>query len=133
MATISKLGYLGFEVSDVAAWERFLVEALGLLGSGRKADGSASFRIDDQAQRIVVYPGARDDLAYAGFEVDDEKTLRQLSEQLNRAGFPTTDLGDEVARARRAEPRERSHRGALPRRHGEGGPARRLRAGALRL
>lgn len=103
MAAISRLGYLGFEVSDVAAWERFAVEALGLLVSERRSDGSVGFRIDDQAQRIVVHPGSCDDLVYAGFEADDEATLRRLSEILAQAGFPTADLGDDVARARRVK------------------------------
>src|SRR5262245_13535891 len=103
MAAISRLGYLGFEVSDVAAWERFAVDTLGLLGSVRRSDGSIAFRIDDQAQRIVVHPGPRDDLAYAGFEVDDEATLRRLSDELTWAGFPAADLGDEVAHARRVK------------------------------
>src|SRR4029453_1327096 len=103
MAAISRLGYLGFEVSDVAAWGRFAVDALGLLVSERRSDGSVAFRIDEQAQRIVVHPGSRDDLAYAGFEVDDEATLRRLSEALNQAGFPTADPGDDVARARRVQ------------------------------
>ncbi len=103
MMAISRLGYLGFEVSDVAAWERFAVDMLGLLVSERRSDGSVAFRIDDQAQRIVVHPGARDDLVYTGFEVDDEVMLRRLSEGLNQAGFPTADLGDDVARARRVK------------------------------
>lgn len=101
MAAISRLGYLGFEVSNVAAWEQFLVDALGLLVFERRSDGSVAFRIDDQAQRIVVHPGSRDDLAYVGFEVDDELTLRRLSEGLNQAGFATAELGDDIARARR--------------------------------
>src|SRR5262245_11199187 len=103
MAAISRLGYLGFEVSDVAAWERFAVDALGLLVSDRRSDGSVAFRLDDQAQRIVVHPGSRDDLAYAGFEADDDATLRRLSEKLTEGGFPTVDLGDDVARARRVK------------------------------
>jgi 2,3-dihydroxybiphenyl 1,2-dioxygenase len=103
MAAISRLGYLGFEVSDVAAWGRFAVDALGLLVSERRSDGSVAFRIDEQAQRIVVHPGSRDDLAYAGFEVDDDATLRGLSEKLAKAGFPTVDPGGDVARARRVK------------------------------
>src|SRR5262249_34264287 len=103
MPAISRLGYLGLEVSDVAAWERFAVDPLGLIVSDRQSDGSIAFRIDDQAQRIVVHPGSRDDLAYAGFEVDGEATLRRLSEELTQAGFPTADLGDDVARARRVK------------------------------
>ncbi len=103
MAAISRLGYLGFEVSDVAAWKRFAVDMLGLLVTERRPDGSIALRMDDQAQRIVVHPGSRDDLAYAGFEVDDEVTLLRLSEQLNQAGFPTAELGDDLARARRVK------------------------------
>jgi len=101
MTAISRLGYLGFEVSDMAAWERFAVDMLGLLVSERRSDGSVAFRMDDQAQRIVVHPGSRDDLAYAGFEVDEEATLRRLSDELTEAGFPTARLGDDVAHARR--------------------------------
>jgi biphenyl-2,3-diol 1,2-dioxygenase len=103
MAAISRLGYLGFEVGDVPAWERFVVDALGLVVSDRRPDGSVAFRMDDQAQRLAVHPGCADDLAYAGFEVDDEATLRRLSETLNQAGFPTKDPGDDVARARRVK------------------------------
>ena len=103
MAAISRLGYLGFEVSDVAAWERFAVDALGLLVSERRSDGTLALRIDEQAQRIVLHPGPRDDLAYAGFEVDDEPTLRRLSDELTGAGFPTRDMGDAVAHARRVK------------------------------
>ena len=62
--------------------------SLGLLVSERRSDGSVAFRIDDQAQRIVVHPGSRDDLAYAGFEVDDEATLRSLSEALADGRVP---------------------------------------------
>src|SRR5262249_51369880 len=103
MPAISRLGYLGFEVSDVAAWERFAVDVLGLSVSSRQSDGSIAFRLDDQAQRIVVHPGPGNDLAYAGFEVDDEATLRRLSEELTQAGSPTADLGDDIARARRVK------------------------------
>jgi 2,3-dihydroxybiphenyl 1,2-dioxygenase len=103
MAAISRLGYLGFEVADIAAWERFAVDALGLLVSERRSDGTLALRIDDQAQRIVLHPGPRDDLAYAGFEVDDEATLRRLSDELTKAGFPTQDMGDAVAAARRVK------------------------------
>jgi 2,3-dihydroxybiphenyl 1,2-dioxygenase len=103
MTAISRLGYLGFEVSDVAAWERFAVDVLGLVSSERRSDGGLAFRIDDQAQRIVLHPGPRDDLAYAGFVVDDVATLGRLSERLNAAAFPTADPGDGVARARRVK------------------------------
>jgi 2,3-dihydroxybiphenyl 1,2-dioxygenase len=100
MAAISRLGYLGFEVGDLAAWERFAVDMLGLLVSEPRADGTLALRLDDQAQRIVLHPGPRDDVAYVGFEVDDERALRTLTAELGKAGFPAADLGDEAARAR---------------------------------
>jgi len=128
MSVISRLGYLGFEVGDVAAWERFAVDVLGLLVSGRRTDGSLALRIDDQAQRIVIHPGARDDLVYAGFEVDDEAALRRLSEELSRAGFPTADPGDDLARARRVK---RVLRGGSERRAGRSVPRTRAGGGAL--
>jgi 2,3-dihydroxybiphenyl 1,2-dioxygenase len=101
MAAIARLGYLGFEVSNLEAWERLGVEILGLAVSERRADGGLALRMDDQAQRIVLHPGPRDDLVYAGFEVDDERSLRQLAEKLSTAGFTITAAGDEVARARK--------------------------------
>jgi len=102
MAAIARLGYLAFEVSDLPAWKRFAVDALGLV-SERRADGSLALRIDDQAQRIVLHPGPLDDLLYVGFEMDDEASLRQASAALTNAGFPTTESDDAVARDRRVK------------------------------
>ena len=103
MSGISRLGYLGFEVSDLEAWERFAVEGLGLVLADRRADGSLVLRMDEQAQRIVVHPGARDDLAYAGFEVEGEKTLHELVQKLSAAGFSVTEGKPEIAEARQVE------------------------------
>jgi 2,3-dihydroxybiphenyl 1,2-dioxygenase len=101
MAAIARLGYLGFEVSNLTDWERFAVKLLGLTISEPRADGGLALRMDDQAQRIVLHQGPRDDLIYAGFEVDDEASLRQLAEKLSTAGFTTTAAGDGNARARK--------------------------------
>jgi len=101
MAGISRLGYVGFEVGDLAAWERLAVDALGMMVAERRADGTLALRLDEQEQRIVLHPGPRDDVAYVGFELEDEAALRQMSERLTRAGFPTEPLGDDVAHARR--------------------------------
>lgn len=101
MTTISRLGYLGFEVSDLPAWERFAVDILGLVVSERRADGSLALRIDEQAQRVVLHPGPLDDLIYAGFEVENEASLQGLSDSLSKAGFATTKAGEDIAHARR--------------------------------
>jgi 2,3-dihydroxybiphenyl 1,2-dioxygenase len=101
MTAIARLGYLGFEVTDLSAWERFAVDILGLAVSDRRADGSLALRMDEQAQRVILHPGPSDDLLYAGFEVADENSLQQLSTSISKAGFSATEAADEVARARR--------------------------------
>ena len=80
MSGISRLGYIGLEVSDLEAWERFAVEGLGLVLADRHADGSLALRMDEQAQRIVLHPGVGDDLAYAGFELEEELAIDGLVE-----------------------------------------------------
>ena len=101
MSGISRLGYVGFEVSDLEAWERFALEGLGLVLGDRHADGSLALRMDGQAQRILVHPGERDDLAYAGFEVEDEAALRELVQKLDATGLAVTEGKPDTARARR--------------------------------
>jgi 2,3-dihydroxybiphenyl 1,2-dioxygenase len=101
MTAISRLGYLGFEVSNVPAWERFAADVLGLAIAERRADGVVALRMDEQAQRIVLHPGPRDDLVYAGFELENESSLQRLSERLAAAGVATSEAGGDIARARR--------------------------------
>jgi 2,3-dihydroxybiphenyl 1,2-dioxygenase len=83
---VTQLGYLGFEVKDLAAWEKFAVEILGLELAERAASGALAFRHDSRAQRIVVEPGASDDLAYIGWQADDAAALDALAARLRAAG-----------------------------------------------
>ncbi len=69
------LSHLGFEVSDLAAWETFATQVLGLTVARRGADGAFSLRMDGHAQRLWITPGPRDDLSFVGFEVDDGAAL----------------------------------------------------------
>jgi len=101
MPAIARLGYLGFEVSDLGAWEHFALEVLGLGLAERGADGSLALRMDEQAQRILLHPGTSDDLAYLGFEVEDEHALRGLAQTLSLSGFAVSEGKPETARARR--------------------------------
>lgn len=91
LPSVDQLGYLGFEVSDVAAWERFAVEVLGLAVAARFDDGAVSFRLDGHRQRILVEPGSADDLSYVGWQVDDDAVLRSLVANLRAAGVEVTD------------------------------------------
>jgi biphenyl-2,3-diol 1,2-dioxygenase len=82
---IARLGYLEFEVSDPDAWRTFATGQLGL-ALAERADGELALRMDEQAQRILIRPGARDDLACIGFEVAGEAALRALASQLEAGG-----------------------------------------------
>jgi 2,3-dihydroxybiphenyl 1,2-dioxygenase len=101
MTAVSRLGYLGFEVSDMPAWERLLVDVLGLVVSERRPDGSIALRVDDRAQRVLLHPGERDDVLYIGFELDDEASLDRLAGELSGAGIRAAKASEDLARARR--------------------------------
>jgi 2,3-dihydroxybiphenyl 1,2-dioxygenase len=82
---IEQLGYLHFEVSDLAAWERFATGVLGLEIASRW-NGGMALRMDDHAYRFVISEGPADDLAAIGWQVADEATLDALAARLRDAG-----------------------------------------------
>jgi 2,3-dihydroxybiphenyl 1,2-dioxygenase len=100
MSAISRLGYLGFEVSDVSAWETFATQVLGLAIGEKRDDGSVTLRMDDCVHRIVLHPGESDDLLYAGFEVDDPDALRDLVRKLEAEGIDVREAPAALAEAR---------------------------------
>ena len=63
MTAVRRLGYLGFEVSDLAAWERSRSTCSASRRAARGRTAALALRMDDHAQRIVAPPGAADDLA----------------------------------------------------------------------
>src|SRR5262249_52839144 len=67
---LMQLGFLHFEVSDLAAWEAFATGVLGLDLVARRADGGFTLGMDGHRQRFFVSPGPADDLAAVGFESD---------------------------------------------------------------
>jgi 2,3-dihydroxybiphenyl 1,2-dioxygenase len=86
MKSVAQLGFLHFEVKDLAAWESFGTKVLGLGIASRRGDGGFSLRMDGHAQRFFITPGGADDLACVGWEVPDEATLLAVSERLRAAG-----------------------------------------------
>jgi 2,3-dihydroxybiphenyl 1,2-dioxygenase len=100
---VSQLGYLAFEVSDLAAWEQFATGVLGL-GVARRWDGGLSLRMDGHAQRFFVTqgtPGAIvDDLAAVGWQVADEAALDAVAARLRAAGHDVVEGTREETAAR---------------------------------
>lgn len=89
---IAALGYVGLEVSDIAAWTTFAGDLLGLEPTPR-GDGGVDLRMDNYAARIRLSQGPADDLAYMGWEVRDEAALKALAGRLEAAGVTLDVLG----------------------------------------
>jgi extradiol dioxygenase len=88
MATAATLGYLGLEVSDLAAWRRFARDLLGLEIGAPRPDGALPLRMDDHAHRFLLHEGPADDVAYIGWELPDRAALDALAGRLERARVP---------------------------------------------
>jgi len=91
---IEQLGYLGFGVKDLGAWETFMTKTLGLGLSRRFEDGGLAFRMDDYAQRFVVVPG-HDDLAFVGWQMAGKDAMEALARRLSDAGIEVQRGTDE--------------------------------------
>jgi 3,4-dihydroxy-9,10-secoandrosta-1,3,5(10)-triene-9,17-dione 4,5-dioxygenase len=73
--TVRSLGYVVIEATDVAAWRKFAVEAIGLMEGAPGADGSVRFRIDERPFRIAVVPGQHNRFLSCGWEFRDAEEL----------------------------------------------------------
>nr|BAC00789.1 extradiol dioxygenase [Rhodococcus sp. YK2]BAG80723.1 extradiol dioxygenase [Terrabacter sp. YK3] len=99
MGKVKELAYVGYEVSDLAAWEHFGVDLLGMQ-FGEKTTSGFTLRTDHKAHRWVVEAGAADDLVVSGYEVASEPELDAIVQGLGSAGFEVTE-GDAALAADR--------------------------------
>lgn len=95
-----ELAYLGFEVSNIPAWDNLLTEVIGLLGNGTNSDGSYSYRMDGFSQRIFLTKGPADDIAVVGFSVADELEFDALISRLDKAKVHRDECSAEDAENR---------------------------------
>jgi biphenyl-2,3-diol 1,2-dioxygenase len=100
MSGISSLGYLGLGVKDVAGWEKFATQILGLQSAGIREDGTLRLRMDEYAYRFSLHRDDADDLAYIGWEVADAAALREIAERLRGAGVTVESGSAELAASR---------------------------------
>src|SRR5262245_24171522 len=96
---IDQLGYLVFEVADLAVWEAFTTRVLGL-EVARRWDGGFSLRMAGHAQRCVVPSGPAGGLAAVGGEVADEAGLEALVARLRGAGHDVREASADETAAR---------------------------------
>ena len=97
------LGYWGFEVSDRAAWERLLVDRLGLLRTEDGSDGANVYRVDRYQSRLRIQDGMADDVAFIGWEVSGPAELDAMAQALRDAGHDVRVGDAALAKARCVE------------------------------
>ena len=85
MSELSSLGYVVLNVSDLAAWEQFATQILGVM-VGRRYDDAIGLRLDEYAQRILLEHGSADDIAAAGWQFDTAAELRDFVERVRGNG-----------------------------------------------
>lgn len=99
MSGVMRLGYFGFEVSDLDAWESFGRALVGLQ-MARPGPDLLIGRLDHHARRLLFRRGPRDDVTATGWEVSDVQALANLGERLALAGFEVTAGTDAEAAER---------------------------------
>jgi 2,3-dihydroxybiphenyl 1,2-dioxygenase len=103
MSAVKQLGYLVFEVSDLAAWEHFGTKILGLQVVDRRGDTGFSLRMDGYQQRFFIEHGPADDLAGVGWEVEGPGALQEIVQRLRDAGHTVTEGTTEEAARRNVQ------------------------------
>ena len=103
MAEISSLGYLCIASSDPTRWESFAVDLLGMDVGRREADGTLALRMDELEQRVLIVPGADDDLVAAGWHFETADALDRYVQELASRGIRTEPGDAALTASRRVE------------------------------
>jgi 2,3-dihydroxybiphenyl 1,2-dioxygenase len=101
MSSVSTLGYMVFGVSDLATWESFAVDILGLQAGRRVPGESLGLRMDDYEQRILLLKSDLDDFVAAGWEFESNTELVAYVDQLRAKGIDVSEADTAVADQRR--------------------------------
>jgi extradiol dioxygenase len=101
---ISKLGYVGLNVTDVAAWVDLFDGTLGV-GNTREKAGSEEvvlLQLDEFKYRLALYQSAEDSPRHIGWIVDAPAELDRLTGRLTAAGFDVREATPDEAATRGA-------------------------------
>jgi len=103
MSHVTQLGYLGLNVSDLARWEAFALDILGLQLAAREPGQRLALRMDDYSQRWLIEQGTTDDLTFSGWETASQADLETLVIRLTTNGVAVTKATHEEAAARKVD------------------------------
>lgn len=99
---IRALGYVTIESTDLARWEHFACQVLGLMRApGMPADGNLYLKMDEYPYRFRIVPGAQDRFVTPGWELPGRDAFQQALAELDAAGIPFERGNTEAAAQRR--------------------------------
>jgi 2,3-dihydroxybiphenyl 1,2-dioxygenase len=93
------LGYIGVRSTQLADWQGFATNLLGMQLVDA-AGGVRAFRMDDRRQRLVVTDDAGDALGFLGWEVADAEALNAFAARLEAHGVAVTQGSRRLAEER---------------------------------
>ena len=86
--SITRLGALSVDVTDLDTWRQVLVDLLGLQARPRHNDSDPLLiRLDDHHHRIALYPANEDRIRAITWEVDSLDDLRDVAERVAAEGI----------------------------------------------
>lgn len=89
-----EIAYIGIEVPEPSSLAPFFGEVIGLVRGEPAGEGTATWRNDGAAHRVILQPGPANDAAYLGFSTADDAAFDATVARLAGAGFDVT-AGDE--------------------------------------
>jgi 2,3-dihydroxybiphenyl 1,2-dioxygenase len=97
--SVSSLGYVVVEATDLPAWKEFAVDLLGMQAAGESAE-RLLLRMDDYSYRFEIRLAAHDGVATLGWEVRSAAELRDLEVRLEQAGHAVKRPDEAMVRRR---------------------------------
>lgn len=92
---VTQFGYLGIGVSDLAEWQDFGENVLGVQVNGQTGQGNTMLRMDEHHHRFILVPDEVDDMIFQGWEVKDAAALEAIKEQASAFGLEVSDATPE--------------------------------------
>jgi 2,3-dihydroxybiphenyl 1,2-dioxygenase len=84
--SVSRLAYIGANVTDLPLWKKYGTEVLGLEIGRDSGDRLLYLRADERHHRLGIHAGDNDDAAYVGWEVSTHEELEAAAGTLERHG-----------------------------------------------
>jgi 3,4-dihydroxy-9,10-secoandrosta-1,3,5(10)-triene-9,17-dione 4,5-dioxygenase len=98
---VRALGYIRVSSEDMAGWQRFAGDLLGMEPVRGDSSESAYFRMDDHPHRLVVTPGAQNRVEAIGLQVSGPEELAEMVSAVEDTGTKVTALDPAACRDRR--------------------------------